>query len=65
VREPDSGECVLLHGCLGVHACRRFQHAISKNVSRASLGDPPGPPGPGQLPGQMTIDEALAIQEAQ
>jgi putative transposase len=34
-------------------------------ISFAGLSDPPGPADPGQLPGQMTIDEALAIQEAQ
>jgi putative transposase len=34
-------------------------------ISFAGLSDPPGLAGPGQLPGQMTIDEALAIQEAQ
>jgi putative transposase len=35
-------------------------------ISFAGLSDAPGPAGPGQLPGQMTIDEALAsTQEAQ
>ena len=30
-------------------------------ISFAGLSDPPpGPPGPAQLPGQMTLDEALA-----
>jgi putative transposase len=34
-------------------------------ISFAGLSDPTGLAGPGQLPGQVTIDEALAIQEAQ
>jgi putative transposase len=29
-------------------------------ISFAGISDPPSPPGPGQLPGQMTIDQALA-----
>ena len=29
-------------------------------ISFAGLSDPPGPARPGELPGQMTIDEALA-----
>ena len=33
-------------------------------ISFAGLSDPhPSPPGPDQLPGQMTIDEALAQEE--
>ncbi len=33
-------------------------------ISFAGLAGLAGPPGPGQLPGQLTIDEAIA-QEAQ
>jgi hypothetical protein len=29
-------------------------------ISFAGLAGPPAPPGPGQLPGQLTIDEAIA-----
>ena len=34
-------------------------------ISFAGLSDPPGRAGPGQLPGQITIGEALATGEAQ